>query len=117
MILYRFTESKNEADEYAKFAGMSTLKFFRNKLAPNTAYAADFAFGKGGGEEFDPYDALKIYPMYVDDVVDAYKEDGVVSLATVLLPNLIGIGYNSYEKTPSNRKERKKGKEGKKRKK
>ena len=117
MIFYRFTESKKEADKYAKFAGMSTLQFFRNKLAPNTAYAADFAFGKGGGEEFDPYDALKIYPMYVDDVVEAYKEDGVVSLATVLLPNLIGIGYNSYEKTPSKRKERKKGKEGKERKK
>ena len=116
-IYDRATKPKREADVSTEKSGKSVVKFFRNKLAPNTAYATDAFFGKGGKEEFDPYDALKIYPMYVDDVANAYKEDGVVSLATVLLPNLIGIGYNSYEKTPSNRKERKKGKEGKERKK
>jgi hypothetical protein len=115
-IFDRITKSKSEADKSSAFAGKSTLNFFRNKLAPNTGYAANAIFGKSGGKEFDPYDAIRIYPMYVDDFVSALKEDGAISLATVLLPNLVGIGYQSYEKAPEGKK-RKQGKESKKKKK
>jgi hypothetical protein len=84
------------AKEKGKKAGESTIKFFRNKLAPNTSMAFDYFFNSTSGKDFDPKDALRAYPMYVDDVVDAWKDQGVTSLATVLLPNIIGIGFGSY---------------------
>ena len=37
-----------------------------------------------------------IYPMYADDAYKAAKEDGFLSLFTVLMPNILGIGYSSY---------------------
>jgi len=48
------------------------------------------------GQEFDPYDVVRVYPMYADDVVKSWGEDGITSLATVLLPNILGVGYGNY---------------------
>jgi hypothetical protein len=90
------TETKYEGKQATDKAGESVLNFFRNKLSPNTGYAADAFFGGRYGQGFNPADIAKIYPMYADDAIKALKEDGAVSLATVLLPNLLGIGYGSY---------------------
>jgi len=93
---YQISQSK-ERNSYSRFAASS---FFRsmvaNKLSPNTAYGVDAFFGGRYGQDFDPSDIVKIYPMYADDAVKALKEEGAISLATVLLPNLVGIGYGSY---------------------
>lgn len=88
--------TKYEGNKATEKAGMSILNFFRNKLSPNTSYATDAFFGAAYPREFDPYDVARIYPMYGDDVAKALKEDGLVSLATVLLPNLLGVGYGNY---------------------
>lgn len=78
-------------------AGNSITNFFRNKLAPNTSYVVNMALGKNSlNQDFDPYEVLEAYPMYADDFAEALKEEGVTSLATVLAPNILGIGYGSY---------------------
>jgi hypothetical protein len=92
----RMTESRYKGVKSAENAGQSVFKFFRNKLSPNTSYAVSAFEGKSGIDKFDPYDFIKIMPMYIPDVYNAWKEDGVTSLATVLLPNMVGIGFNSY---------------------
>lgn len=99
MIGIRFSHKpKEEKDKYAKFAIKSTGDFFRYKLAPNTSYLFSAAIGKDPlGRDFDPTEALKIYPMYVDDIVAGYKESGMVSLATILVPSILGVGVQTYE--------------------
>jgi hypothetical protein len=78
-------------------AGTSITNFFRNKLAPNTGYVINMALGKNTlNQDFDPYEVLEAYPMYADDFAEALKDEGITSLATVLLPNILGIGYGSY---------------------
>jgi len=92
------TVSKKEKDKYAKFAMGSTVNFFQYKLAPNTAYGLSALKGKDAlGKPFDPTDALKIYPMYIDDMITAYKQDGMTSLLTVGLPSILGVGVQTYE--------------------
>jgi hypothetical protein len=88
--------SKYQGKKATEKAGESVVNFFRNKLSPNTAYATDAFFGGRYGQDFDPSDIIEIYPMYTDDVLKAMKDEGPVSLATVLLPNIVGIGYGSY---------------------
>jgi|APGre2960657404_1045060.scaffolds.fasta_scaffold00119_10 hypothetical protein len=93
----RAAKSKFEANEAGAFAWRSTLSFFRNKLAPNNAYLISAATGKNSiGQDFDPMEIVHVYPMYADDAYEAAKEDGFVSLLTVLMPNILGIGYSSY---------------------
>lgn len=92
----RVSGNKYAAREATGKAGKSLLNFFRNKLSPNTSYATDWFFGKSNGQDFDPKDVYRIYPMYADDVKKALKDDGAVSLLTVLLPNLLGVGYGNY---------------------
>ena len=90
-------KNKGEADRASKFAWESTTRFFRNKLAPNTSSVVNLFYGKNTvGEEFNYKEFLEVYPMYADDFIKAMKEDGISSVATVLIPNLIGIGYGSY---------------------
>jgi hypothetical protein len=72
------------------------VKFFRNKLAPNTSYAVDAIFGAPAGREFNPYDALKAYPMYAEDLMKGIEDEGAVALATILVPNIVGIGLSTY---------------------
>lgn len=98
----RATKSKYEANKATEFAGKSTMSFFRNKLAPNTGYAINALTGKNSiGKDFDPYEIVKVYPMYADDAYKAAKEDGYISLLTVVAPNLLGIGYGNYFSEPS----------------
>lgn len=90
-------KNKGEADRASKFAWESTTRFFRNKLAPNTSSVVNLFYGKNTvGEDFSYKEFLEVYPMYADDFIKAMKEDGISSVATVLIPNLIGIGYGSY---------------------
>ena len=90
-------KNKGEADRASKFAWESTTRFFRNKLAPNTSSVVNLFYGKNTvGEDFSYKEFLEVYPMYADDFIKAMKEDGISSVATVLIPNLVGIGYGSY---------------------
>ena len=89
--------SKFETAKARDFAFKSAINFFRNKLSPNYSYATNFAMDKNTiGEDFDPLEIVKIYPMYADDVYNAVKEDGMISLLTVLMPNILGVGFGSY---------------------
>jgi len=93
------TKSAEEGDKATDKAGESALNFIRNKFSPNTSYAVDAFFGGRYGEEFDPSDIYRIYPMYTDDFLKAIKEEGgLMATSTVLLPNILGIGFNSYTK-------------------
>ena len=90
--------TKAEADKYAKYAVKSTVDFFRYKLAPNTSYGFSAITGKDAlGRDFDATEAAKIYPMYVDDMIAGYKEQGMLSLSTILTPSLLGVGVQTYE--------------------
>lgn len=92
-------EDPDDINKYAGFVGRSTTKFFTNKLAPNTAYGYHYLTGKGGdGKDFRPGEILEYYPMYVDDMTKGWKEDGPISLLTILAPNLFGMGVQQYEK-------------------
>jgi len=93
----RFSDNKYNQQKKLERAGSSLVKFFRNKLAPNTGYVVNMALGKNTlNQDFDPYEALEAYPMYADDFAEALKDEGITSLATVLAPNILGIGYGSY---------------------
>lgn len=93
----RAFESKHEGLERVDNAKKSTFSFFTNKLAPNTSYAWSAITGKKGtGQDFDPYDILRVYPMYTDDMIDGWKKDGALSLATIVLPSIFGIGVQTY---------------------
>lgn len=90
-------ESKNEASDKVDNAKKSVLSFFTNKLAPNTSYAWSALTGKkGGGQDFDPYDIIKAYPMYVDDLVSAWKDDGILGSMVVLGASVFGAGIQVY---------------------
>lgn len=89
--------TKYEGGKATDKAGSSVLNFFRNKLSPNTSYGVEAFFGGRYGNEFDPKDIVRIYPMYTDDFLKAIKEEGgLMAISTVLLPNILGIGYGSY---------------------
>ena len=101
---------KQEKDAVAKKAGGALMNFFSYKLAPNTSYLMSAFRGKDPiGREFDAADAAKIYPMYVDDMIDAYKQSGPISLATIGLPSVLGVGVQTYADKPElfNEKEQK----------
>lgn len=93
----RFTDNKYNQQKKLERAGSSLIKFFRNKLAPNTGYAVNMVLGKNTlNQDFDPYEVLEAYPMYADDFAEALKDEGITSIATVLAPNILGIGYGNY---------------------
>lgn len=90
--------SQKDTKKYAKFAGSSLFRsLFENKLAPNTAYLYHFFTQRGGGGgDFDPYEILNYYPLWVNDVKTAYQNDGPTSLMTVLIPSIFGFGTQAY---------------------
>ena len=91
------TGTKHQGREAVDNAVKSGFNFFRNKLSPNTAYAADAFLGGRYGQDFDPADIARIYPMYTEDFIKSIKEDGgLLATTTVLLPNIFGVGYGSY---------------------
>jgi hypothetical protein len=76
-----------------------TANFFRGKLAPVPGTALDLLAGRNMmGEEFDP--ANKAYelftPMIVQDVREAWKDQGFASLFTVGVPSSFGVGVSTY---------------------
>ena len=93
----RVTDNKYTYGKKLERAGTSITNFFRNKLAPNVGYGVNMLYGENTlNQDFDPYEVLEAYPMYADDFAEALKDEGITSLATVLLPNILGIGYGSY---------------------
>lgn len=90
--------------KYAAFAGKSAWKsLFVNKLEPNMSYIYHFITNKSGEydesghlKDFNPAEIIEIWPMYGPDVINALKDEGAVSLLTVGIPNLMGIGYQNY---------------------
>lgn len=99
----RATKSKYEANKSMEFAWSSTIGFFRKKLAPNTSYIVNMFVGKDAiGKDSDWKDIYEqTLPLYFDDSYKAIKEEGMTGLFTVLLPNILGIGYSSYYSEPS----------------
>lgn len=93
------TVSEKDANEYAEFAKASVSTFWRNKLAPNTSYMLNAFSGKNGiGEKFDPYEIIKIYPMYTDDIINAFKEGSPLDALFILPVGISGLGYQEYSK-------------------
>jgi hypothetical protein len=93
------TVSEKDANKYAQFAIQSVGTFWRNKLAPNTSYLYSALSGKNSiGEKFDPYEIIKIYPMYTDDIITAFKEGSPLDALFILPVGLSGIGYQEYSK-------------------
>jgi len=91
--------SKQDADKYAEFAKQSIGTFWRNKLAPNTSYMFSMYSGKNSiGEKFDPYEIIKIYPMYGDDIIESFKKGSPLDAALVLGIGISGLGYQEYSK-------------------
>lgn len=90
--------SKKEASEKQKLAGTSTLRFFRNKLAPNTGLVTNAILPQSefGGREVELKNLVEFYPMYTEDAIKAFQNEGLTAILTTIAPNLIGIGYNEY---------------------
>jgi hypothetical protein len=93
------TVSEKDANSYAEFAKKSVGSFWRNKLAPNTSYLYSAFSGKNSiGEAFDPYEIIKIYPMYADDIFAAFKEGSPIDALFILPIGVSGLGYQEYSK-------------------
>ena len=91
--------SKEDADKYSKFAASSVGTFFRNKLAPNTSYAVNAFMGSNTvGEKFDPYEVIKLYPMYTEDLISAFDEGSMLDAAIIMPLAISGLGYQEYSK-------------------
>lgn len=91
--------SREDAEKYSKFTKQSVETFFRNKLAPNTSYTVNAFMGENTiGEKFDPLEIIKIYPMYGDDLVQAFQEGSPLDAAIILPIGISGLGYQEYSK-------------------
>lgn len=89
--------AEDDAKKYAKFAGNSITSFWRNKLAPNTSYAVNAFYGENTlGQDFDPYEIVKIYPMYTDDIKEALEEGSPMDIAVIVPISVLGLGYQNY---------------------
>jgi hypothetical protein len=89
----RISGEESSSIKTAEKAGKSVTTFFRNKLAPTPAYVVDAFMGeKSYGAKFDPYDIVRIYPMWVDDVVEDWHENKEKSILTTAIPSIFGIG-------------------------
>lgn len=94
------------ANSATGFAGRSIWKsMVANKLSPNTAYLYHAWTGKGAAydengkqESFDPLEIAKIYPLYVDGTMQAFKKGGVTDALAMLIPDLFGVGTQQYNK-------------------
>jgi len=91
--------SKDESQKYGKFTGKSLTNFLRYKLATTPQYIWSAVSGKDPmNKDFDASDFIKIYPMYVDDLIDAWDKDGGMAVPTILIPSIFGIGTQYYSK-------------------
>lgn len=95
----RITGEEKDSVKSAEKAGKSVTAFFRNKLAPTPSYAVDAFMGKKSyGADFDPYDIVRVYPMWIDDVVDDWHQDKEKSILTAAIPSIFGIGVMTIKK-------------------
>lgn len=91
--------SREDSEKYSKFMASSVGTFFRNKLAPNTSYAVNALMRTNTiGEKFDPYEIIKLYPMYGDDLITAFEEGSMLDAAIILPLAISGLGYQEYSK-------------------
>lgn len=89
----RITGDEKSSMKTAEKAGLSVTTFFRNKLAPTPSYGLDAFLGKTSwGEKFDPYDIIRVYPMWIDDIREDWAQDKSASILLAGVPSIFGIG-------------------------
>lgn len=87
------------ADKARRTRADVALTFFRGKLAPVPGTVWDYMAGKTAtGEKFDAQKkALDLFtPMIVNDLKDAFPEQGAMALLTVGVPSALGVGVSTY---------------------
>ncbi len=71
--------------------------FMRGKLAPVPGLVADILDGQTMiGEPVDESLADKVMPIYVQDIIEAVREEGISAVATVGVPAFFGVGTQVY---------------------
>lgn len=76
------------------------MNFFRGKLAPVPSIGVDILSGKTAvGEDVELEGEIKehLTPMIINDVKDAWQEQGPMSLLFTGLPSFVGVGTTTYE--------------------
>lgn len=94
---------RNQNTKADKFFG-----FFRGKLSPIPSILVDYGTGKTAvGEDVELTNEMKehLIPMIGNDVADAWKEQGAMSLVYTGMPSFFGVGTTTYkEKEPTESK-------------
>lgn len=94
----RISGEEKSSLKAAEKAGASVTAFFRNKLAPTPSYGLDMFLGKTAwGAKADPYDIVRIYPMWIDDIVEDWEQDKANSILLAGIPSIMGIGVMSKQ--------------------
>jgi hypothetical protein len=75
------------------------VNFFIGKFAPIPSLAIDLmrgtnAVGEDIGLKQESFD--KLTPLYIQDLIDAFKEEGIESVLTVGVPAFFGVGTQTY---------------------
>jgi len=76
------------------------FSFFRGKLAPVPSIGLDVLSGRTAvGADVNLTDEVKehLTPMIINDVKDAWQEQGPMSLLYTGLPSFVGVGTTTYE--------------------
>jgi hypothetical protein len=74
--------------------------FFRGKLSPIPSLLVDYGMGKTAvGEDVELTSELKehLIPMIGNDIADAWKEQGAMSLVYTGIPSFVGVGTTTYK--------------------
>lgn len=98
------------------------MKFFRNKLAPVPGAAVDMLSGRTGvGDEIiyewggagdkeisiDQYIKERLLPMTITGTQEAIKDRGLKAILDVGIPNIFGVGTQTYDSKPAPKKRKK----------
>lgn len=76
------------------------FSFFRGKLSPIPSIIVDYGTGKTAvGEDVELTNEMKehLIPMIGNDVRDAWKEQGAMSLVYTGIPSFLGVGTTTYQ--------------------
>jgi len=76
------------------------LGFLRSKASPIASLGLDLTLGKGfAGEDITLSGTLKneAIPLYLQDMSDIYKEEGLAKTIGSLLPGMFGVGTQYYD--------------------
>lgn len=89
---------------YGKPTRLDTLtNFATSKASPVASFVADYLRGKDYvGQPFDlKSEAGKMFvPLFLQDVQDAVRDNGVAKGAAMAAPGLFGVGVNTYDSVP-----------------